>query len=218
MVEIAKETESSVARLSESSRKRLGDLARKLEEKRRELTESQLLREAEMKALRSEMKGREAKWSSERTAMQNTIGNLKEVQTSGAQECESLSGRVKELEVNMKGQKTKHKEAIEDLDRRRKEEFDKELGEWETAKVQYEEQVSGLEKGEKQLTAERNKLLGQTAALEKDMNEMKAKHQKEIAEFEQRRTAELDEELDELEHLLNDVKSVGPDESGTAAR
>ncbi len=72
------QTESGRVGVPENIRRRLGELAQKLEDERRSLDEACLLREAELKAFRVEMEGRETHYRDEKARLEESRVSLKD--------------------------------------------------------------------------------------------------------------------------------------------
>lgn len=172
--------------IPEEVRARLANLAGKLEEERRNLDEARLLREAEVKALKTEISQRENVSQTEKKQLEQDLTRWK-------REC--VSFQEKEQEWNRK-QGT----------------WENERRDWEYKVQQYKKEIEGLQEQLKNKeTAWQTEKLAMEQAIRKIQREsldLKNEYQRKIQEVEEQYQQRLNKEIDELEHLLNEAREA----------
>jgi len=170
--------------IPEDVRSRLASLAGKLEEERRNLDEARLLREAEVKALKTEISQRENVSQSEKKQLEQDLARWKR---------EYLSFQEKEQEWSKK-------QGF----------WENERKDWEYKVQQYKKEIERLQEQLKNKEAvwqaERLALEQTVRKLEKESLDLKNEYQRKIQELELQYEQRINKEVDELERLLNEAR------------
>jgi DNA repair exonuclease SbcCD ATPase subunit len=177
--------------IPEDVRSRLANLAGKLEEERRNLDEARLLREAEVKALKTELTQRDNISQSEKKLFENDLARMKK---------ECLTYQEKEQEINKKQsnweaersnleyklqqQKNENERLMEQL--RNNESV------WKTEKLTMEQVIRNMER---------------------DIANLKNEYQRKMQEIDGQYQERLNKEVDELERLLIEAREAWQDKT-----
>ncbi|MBI4833500.1 MAG: hypothetical protein HY811_01595 [Planctomycetes bacterium] len=165
-------------------RSRLNGLAKKLDEERQNLDEVRLLREAEVKALQSELAKRDSAWESEKKLLHQEINKWKT-----------------QYEIYQKKEEQWNKKQSE---------WENERNKWETqTQFYYKDDIQRLEEKirtkEKAWNLEKAALEQTVKKLETDIQDLKRDHALKLQETETQYKEIMNKEIADIEKMLNNA-------------